>query len=270
MVARYAPLPIESAEAIGREKTEMASRWLRAWGEATAFLRGSRRPTLADLVVVGALGGLAFAVARVAHGWAGELRPAVEIDLSPRALPGYALLSLSRGLVAYLFSFLFTLGYGSWAAHDRRAERVLVPLLDVLQSVPVLGFMPGLVLALAIVSVLRPSTTNAMIAIAVVIIPGNSRIVRGAVLSATIMAPHEPMNGGFCMPYWIVTTEGSPVEPPGTRKVLRRVLLDDARIRWLVEGASFIGVLPEMIGGIISVVRVAPPAAEDGSMPGKW
>ena len=126
----------------------MARRWLHAWGEATAFLRGSRRPTLADLVVVGALGGLAFAVARVAHGWAGELRPAVEIDLSPRALPGYALLSLSRGLVAYLFSFLFTLGYGSWAAHDRRAERVLVPLLDVLQSVPVLGFMPGLVLAL--------------------------------------------------------------------------------------------------------------------------
>ncbi len=44
--------------------------------------------------------------------------------------------------------------------------------------------IPGLILALAIVSVLTPSTTNAMLAIAVVIIPGNSRIVRGAVLSA--------------------------------------------------------------------------------------
>src|SRR5262249_61214526 len=44
--------------------------------------------------------------------------------------------------------------------------------------------IPGLVLALAIVSAPRPSTTNAMIAIAVVIIPGNARIVRGAVLSA--------------------------------------------------------------------------------------
>src|SRR5262249_51206745 len=43
---------------------------------------------------------------------------------------------------------------------------------------------PGLLLALAIVSVLKPSTTNAMLAIAIVIIPGNSRIVRGAVLSA--------------------------------------------------------------------------------------
>jgi peptide/nickel transport system permease protein len=44
--------------------------------------------------------------------------------------------------------------------------------------------IPGLILALAIVSVLTPSTTNAMLAIAMVIIPGNSRIVRGAVLSA--------------------------------------------------------------------------------------
>ena len=44
--------------------------------------------------------------------------------------------------------------------------------------------IPGLVLALAIVSVLRPNTTNAMLAIAMVIIPGNSRIVRGAVLAA--------------------------------------------------------------------------------------
>ena len=44
--------------------------------------------------------------------------------------------------------------------------------------------IPGLILALAIVSVLTPNTTNAMLAIAIVIIPGNSRIVRGTVLSA--------------------------------------------------------------------------------------
>jgi NitT/TauT family transport system permease protein len=122
--------------------------WLRAWGEATAFLRRSRGLSLADVVVLGTLGGLAYAVARIGHGFTGELRPAIEIDLSPRALPSYALLSLARGLVAYLFSLVFTLLYGTWAAKDRRAERVLIPLLDVLQSVPVLGFMPGLVLAL--------------------------------------------------------------------------------------------------------------------------
>ncbi len=51
-------------------------------------------------------------------------------------------------------------------------------LMDAIQAIP------GLILALAIVSVLKPNTTNAMLAIAIVIIPGNSRIVRGAVLSA--------------------------------------------------------------------------------------
>ena len=55
---------------------------------------------------------------------------------------------------------------------------LLQRVMDAVQSIP------GLVLALAIVSVLKPSTTNAMLAIAMVIIPGNSRIVRGAVLSA--------------------------------------------------------------------------------------
>src|SRR6266852_4126342 len=55
---------------------------------------------------------------------------------------------LSRGLLAYVLSLAVTLTYGYWAAKDRLAERVLVPLLDILQSVPVLGFMPGLILAL--------------------------------------------------------------------------------------------------------------------------
>src|SRR5262249_17085764 len=69
------------------------------------------------------------------------------IDLSPWALPRYTFFSLTRGLLAYLLSLGFTLAYGYWAAKDRLAERVLVPLLDILQSIPVLGFMPGLILA---------------------------------------------------------------------------------------------------------------------------
>jgi NitT/TauT family transport system permease protein len=120
----------------------------RAFGEATAFLRHTRRLGWADLMVVAALGGIIFATSRLAHDAALPMRPAVAIDLSIRALPGYTLLSLSRGLVALGLSLLFTLVYGYWAARDALAERVLVPLLDVLQSVPVLGFMPGLVLSL--------------------------------------------------------------------------------------------------------------------------
>ena len=64
---------------------------------------------------------------------------------------------------------------GYW---EGRLDMVLQRVMDAVNTIP------GLLLALAIVSVLRPSTTNAMLAIAVVIIPGNSRIIRGAVLSA--------------------------------------------------------------------------------------
>jgi ABC-type dipeptide/oligopeptide/nickel transport system permease subunit len=63
---------------------------------------------------------------------------------------------------------------GYW---EGRLDMILQRVMDALQAIP------GLVLALAIVAVLKPSTTNAMLAIAMVIIPGNSRIVRGAVLS---------------------------------------------------------------------------------------
>jgi peptide/nickel transport system permease protein len=61
---------------------------------------------------------------------------------------------------------------------EGRVDLIFQRVMDAIQAIP------ALVLALAIVSVLRPNTTNAMIAIAMVIIPGNSRIVRGAVMSA--------------------------------------------------------------------------------------
>ena len=73
----------------------------------------------------------------------------MEIDLSPWALPGLRAPLPRRAASRPTCSrSLFTLVYGYWAAKDRVAERVLIPLLDILQSIPVLGFMPGLVLAL--------------------------------------------------------------------------------------------------------------------------
>src|SRR6267143_4579330 len=82
---------------------------------------------------------------------------------------------------------LLAVGIGTFAGtiiglvsgyREGRLDMILHRVMDALMT------LPGLILALAIVSVLKPSTTNAMLAIAVVIIPGNSRIVRGAVLSA--------------------------------------------------------------------------------------
>jgi len=117
------------------------------WGEATAFLEQFRRRGWFDVLLLAGSVGVIFGLISVAGEWR-TLRPAVHIDLSPRALPLYVFYSLCRGLIAYALSLLFTLVYGFWAAKDRVAERVLIPLLDILQSIPVLGFMPGVVLAL--------------------------------------------------------------------------------------------------------------------------
>lgn len=74
--------------------------------------------------------------------------PSVQISLSFWALPKYTLFSLSRGFAAYGLSLIFTLIYGTVAAHNHRAEKVMIPALDVLQAIPVLGFLPSLVLAM--------------------------------------------------------------------------------------------------------------------------
>jgi NitT/TauT family transport system permease protein len=70
-----------------------------------------------------------------------------EISLEYYALPWYAFLSVCRMLLAYLLSLLFSLSYGYVAARRHSAERVLMPLLDVLQSVPILSFLPVVLLS---------------------------------------------------------------------------------------------------------------------------
>jgi len=101
-----------------------------------------------DVLIFIAVGALVAGVVALAQRWEAPIRPTVEIDLSPSALPGYTLLSLSRGFAAYLLSLVFTLVYGTIAAHGKRAEKVLIPLLDIGQGIPVLGFLPGLVLGM--------------------------------------------------------------------------------------------------------------------------
>jgi NitT/TauT family transport system permease protein len=120
----------------------------RAWGHATALLHPATPFGWTDLLVLAGLAGAVYGALDVMGEWVAPLRVLAPIDLSLRALPNYALHSLSRGLIAYVLSLLFTLAYGTWAARDAAARRVLLPLLDVLQSVPVLGFMPGSVLML--------------------------------------------------------------------------------------------------------------------------
>jgi NitT/TauT family transport system permease protein len=114
-------------------KTEQRTGPLLTWGDGLA-LAG-----MAAVLYVGV---------RLAFNAPTEVRgPA--ISLSPQALPWYTALSLSRMVAAYILSMLFTLIYGRAAAFNPRAERILMPLLDVLQSVPILSFLPIVLLGLS-------------------------------------------------------------------------------------------------------------------------
>ncbi|HET7295704.1 MAG TPA: ABC transporter permease subunit [Gemmatimonadales bacterium] len=109
---------------------------------------GFRRLGLADVAILCLLGGVIATVVAFAREFEAPLAQAVRIDLRFSALPRYTLYSLSRGVIALVISYVFALGFGWAAAKSRAAERLLLPLLDILQSIPVLGFLPGLVLGL--------------------------------------------------------------------------------------------------------------------------
>jgi len=131
----------------------------------------SRRSHLViDVAVFLGLVSLVFGVSHVVGEWREPLRPNMEIDLSVWSLPRYALFSFARGWIAYFLSLLFALVVASWAFYDKRAQRFILPALDVLQSLPVLSFLPGLVLAL--VSVFPHSNTGLELACILMIFTG--------------------------------------------------------------------------------------------------
>ena len=99
-------------------------------------------------IVLGGIG-LFYSVIAFARYWSGPVSSQAEISLHPAALPKYALFSVLRLAIAYIFSFVFTLVYGYVAAYNRKAERFMIPLLDTLQSIPVLSFLPGVMISMA-------------------------------------------------------------------------------------------------------------------------
>ena len=103
---------------------------------------------LTDFFIFAAGLSLFYGVVVLARSWFGPFNPHVEISRDPRMLPVYAAYSLMRIGIAYFLSLGFTLLYGYVAAYNARAERIMIPLLDILQSIPVLSFLPGVMLAM--------------------------------------------------------------------------------------------------------------------------
>jgi NitT/TauT family transport system permease protein len=105
-------------------------------------------PVVLDLCVAGL--GLAcfYAVVVIARYWFGHPEPEIVISQSPRALPQYAFYSIVRIGLAYLLSLSFAITYGYIAAYNKRIEALMIAGLDILQSIPVLSFLPGVMLAM--------------------------------------------------------------------------------------------------------------------------
>ncbi len=105
-------------------------------------------PVFTD-VVIGACGLAIFlGMIRMGTYWLASPMPAATISHSVRALPLYAFYSIVRIGIAYLFSLVFAVAYGYIAAYNPRVEAWMIAVLDILQSIPVLSFLPGVMLAM--------------------------------------------------------------------------------------------------------------------------
>jgi NitT/TauT family transport system permease protein len=139
-----------------------------------ALADGRRLPNAWDAAAILCVFGALIAVA---HGARGTFMPisapeALTVTLDPAHLPDYALRTTMRMFAALLASLLFTFSYATAAAKSRRAALILIPILDILQSVPILGFLtftvvffmslfPGRVLGLELAAIFAIFTSQA-------------------------------------------------------------------------------------------------------------
>jgi NitT/TauT family transport system permease protein len=106
------------------------------------------RSILIDAAVSLVLLAAFFALVETGRYWLGKPLPESNISHSIAALPLYAFYSCMRIAIAYVLSLVFAVGYGYIAAYNQRVEAWMIAVLDILQSIPVLSFLPGVMLAM--------------------------------------------------------------------------------------------------------------------------
>lgn len=102
-------------------------------------LRPNFWDAIALLLILGILAALAWATMQMTSSY--QIGDTIAISLSPEYLPSYALRTTLRILIAMIISLIFTLTVGTLAAKQPAAERLLIPMIDILQSIPVLSFL---------------------------------------------------------------------------------------------------------------------------------
>src|ERR1700709_1011925 len=105
-------------------------------------------PVILDLVVAALCLAAFYGVLKIAGYWLSSAQPQFVVSLKPSSLPLYAFYSVVRIGLAYLLSLVFAIGYGYVAAYNQRIEALMIAGLDILQSIPVLSFLPGVMLAM--------------------------------------------------------------------------------------------------------------------------
>jgi NitT/TauT family transport system permease protein len=157
---------------------------------------------LRDAPVVFAGFALLYGLLSVARNWSAPVDTRVAIQLDPRALPTYALFSVARIAVAYVLSLVVALAYGSLAAHNRAAERLLIPLLDTLQSIPVLSFLPPVMVAM--VALVPTRQLGLELGSVLLIFTGQVWNMAFSVYSTTKMIPHDLLDAAqaFRLSWW--------------------------------------------------------------------
>ena len=105
-------------------------------------------PFVLDLGIGAVLLAAFYGILLIGRYWSSGAVPEVDISLSPAKLPQYAFYSCVRIFIAYLLSLAFAIGYGYLAAYNKRVEALLSATLDILQSIPVLSFLPAVMLGM--------------------------------------------------------------------------------------------------------------------------
>ncbi len=169
------------------------------WGHLPA---SSAVALLRDLPIVVAALALFYGLLALTHYWTQPVNIQPPLHLTPGALPQYALFSLARILVAYFVSLVFAVVYGQIAAHNPRAERILIPLLDTLQSIPVLSFLPPVMAAM--VALFPTRQFGVELGSILLIFTGQVWNMAFSVYSSTKNIPHELMEAAavFRLNWW--------------------------------------------------------------------
>jgi NitT/TauT family transport system permease protein len=115
---------------------------------ARTLVNARSTPFIIDLGVAACALAVFFAIVSTGVYWFQKPIPVVPISSAIGALPVYAFYSIVRMVIAYFLSLTFAVTYGYIAAYNSRIEPWMVAVLDILQSIPVLSFLPPVVLAM--------------------------------------------------------------------------------------------------------------------------